>query len=58
MIAGWTSVSRTVPPARTRSAISPNATSYAATRDLLGVLVHLPLVVVPSRLELLDQVAR
>ena len=58
MMADWTSVSRIVPPARTRSAISPNATSNASSRDFLGVEVHLPLLVVPGRLELLDQVAR
>ncbi len=58
MMADCTSVSRIVPPARTRSAIRPNARSYADRVNLLGLAVHLPLLVVPGRLELLDQVAR
>ncbi len=58
MMADWTSVSRIVPPARTRSAISPKARSNAEHVNLLGVAVHLPLLVIPGRLELLDQVAR
>ncbi len=57
MMADCTSVSRIVPPERIRSAISAKGQVVRRLRDLLGLKVHLPLVVVPGRLELLDQVA-
>ena len=57
-MADWTSVSRTVPPGRDSLGDQSPRHVIRGDGNLLGFKVHLPLRIVPGRLELLDQVAR